>query len=225
MAANLDGATARWAPRPDAAAPAPPGKDAATWWLNPRLPRAAQAGQDHLTRAPDFIHMVSRLDILWGSDEALQRANVDAFHLTNSIVAFPALEVSMWLELEASLQQEAIRYGRRQSTFSGPLLELAAPSSSRRSPLGYWKVVAHARGARLSARAFLLGLRGRFERGQDDYPPRLGLWQVTVADLEKLVELDFGPLRAADVFNEPPDPLVSPADGALAPPLLSQRLA
>ncbi|MGN8049397.1 DNA/RNA non-specific endonuclease [Curtobacterium sp. 22159] len=203
-AANLDGGAVRDLDRAD------------DWHLDPRVPADEQAGPDVYARNDlDRGHLVRRRDPVWGDDGA--RANEDTFVYTNAAPQAAAFNQgeNLWAGVEDHVLQYAEVNRLRVSVFTGPVFADDDPLyRGVRIPRLFWKVAAWATsgGADLAAAGFVLDQTPSLDRidlesvGAGD-PPPLGpfrTFQVPVAHIAALTDLDLGPLVAAD--RMPPVP-------------------
>lgn len=194
-AVNIDGAQALR-----------PRRERDAWFFDPRIDRAAQAGNEVYADNPlDRGHLVRRLDPAWGSDETIARAaNDDTFHFTNCAPQHLGFNrnATTWAGLEDHILTNADRENLRVSVLTGPVFRDDDPRyRGIRLPQQFWKVVAIVKqdGA-LSATAYLLSQA----RLIDDLAEEgfvfgaYRTFQVPVAMLTDLTGLDFGALPAAD---------------------------
>ena len=184
------------------------------WYLDTRIDRSEQLGQEAYEHGIDRGHLTRRDDTAWGDDvKSATAANNDTFHFTNC-----ALQASpfnrgkdRWQGLEQFLlEQHAKKDRRRMTVITGPLFSPNDPvykndrmKYSVRCPLQYWKVcVLIRRDGSPAATGFVLGqediqnLPG-FEETFD-----VAATQIKIADLEKKTGLDFGRLREFDHFAQ-----------------------
>jgi len=197
------------------------------WYMDPRILKSEQLGQEAFEHGIDRGHLTRREDTAWGEDvDSATRANNDTFHFTNcSLQASPFNRgKDRWQGLEQFLlEQHAKRERRRMIVITGPLFASNDPvykndrmSYSVRCPLQFWKVCVLIRQDDTpSATAFILGqedirdLPG-FEEAFD-----VAATQIKIADLEKRTGLDFGEIKRHDHFATGGEPgtLELPAGG------------
>lgn len=180
------------------------------WHLDPRVPEAEQAGPAVYARNDlDRGHLVRRRDPVWGPDAA--RANEDTFVYTNA--APQAAAFNQGENLWAGVEDHVLDYARvndlRLSVFTGPVF-----SDDDRQYRGveiprlFWKIAAWTTGDdhHLASAAFVLDQSPSLARIElesvtaTDVPP-LGpfrTFQVPVAHVAELTDLDLGALVAAD---------------------------
>jgi endonuclease G len=172
-----------------------------TWYLDGRVDRAHQLGNldayDH--NKLDKGHQVRREDPNWGPDAAT--GNTDTFHYTNSCPQHKDLNQKTWLELESYLLDTAKAKGLKMTVFTGPVLrEDDFAYREIQVPAEFFKiaVVVDAQTGKLEATGYL--------QSQTDYLGDIdeevfnggSTYQVPIAHLEKITQLDFGALRGAD---------------------------
>jgi endonuclease G, mitochondrial len=208
-AANIDG-------RPERRPALPKRKDD-QWHIDPRIddPRAPkiQCGEELYVGAnTDRGHLTRYLDLAWGDslDEALA-AMADSFHFTNCCLQLSGFNQGKdrWQGLEMFLLEKFAKPEQRRITvFTGPIFRDSDPvyqnpemDYSIPIPLEFWKVCALVRkDGTLAATAFVLGQQDiarlpGFEASFD-----VTATQRTIAEIEGLTGLDFGPLRKSDHF-------------------------
>ncbi len=182
------------------------------WYMDPRILRSEQIGQEAFEPGIDRGHLTRRQDTAWGDDVASATlANNDTFHFTNcSLQASPFNQGrDRWQGLEQFLlEQHAKKERRRLVAITGPLFAANDPiykndrmNYSVRCPLQFWKIcVLIRRDDTPSATGFVLGqediqnLPG-FEEAFD-----VAATQIRIADLEKRTGLDFGDIKKFDHF-------------------------
>lgn len=180
-----------------------------TWFLDPRIPDAAQVGNEaYKNNDLDRGHMTRRLDPVWGTPAAAEASNADTFCYTNSCPQHKDLNQKEWNDLEDYVLDSAGAHGLRVSVFTGPVLR---PDDQMyrgivRLPKEFWKVVVIVKDDtdELSATGYLLSQREMiegFEAGFAGFGP-FRTYQVTIRELAGLTGLDFGALPEFD----PKDP-------------------
>jgi endonuclease G, mitochondrial len=184
------------------------------WYLDPRIDRSEQLGQEAYEHGIDRGHLTRRDDTAWGDDvESARAANNDTFHFTNC-----ALQASpfnrgkdRWQGLEQFLlEQHAKKERRRMTVITGPLFSPNDPvykndrmKYSVRCPLQYWKVCVLIRKDNTpAATGFILGQEDIRDLPGFEAVFDVAATQITIADLEKRTGLDFGRLRDIDHFAE-----------------------
>jgi endonuclease G len=186
-AVNIDGAALKQIPR-----------SGERWYFDPRIDRDLQAGPElYANNDLDRGHLVRRQDPVWGRDAA--RANEDTFHFTNASPQHRNLNQKTWLELENYILENAGRHDLKVTVFTGPVFrDDDLLYRGYRIPAEFWKVVAMIgpNGA-LSATAYLQTQKNLLDDLEFAYGA-YKTYQVPVARIERLTDLDFGTLRAAD---------------------------
>jgi endonuclease G, mitochondrial len=195
------------------------------WYVDTRIQKSEQLGQEAFESGIDRGHLTRREDTAWGEDvESATAANNDTFHFTNCSLQAPPFNrgKDRWQGLEQFLlEQHAKKEKRRMTVITGPLFASNDPvykndrmTYSVRCPLQFWKVCVLVRqDGSPSATGFVLGqedikdLPG-FEEAFD-----VAATQIKIADLEQRTGLDFGDIKKFDHFAEggPPGTLELPA--------------
>ncbi|MDY3553809.1 DNA/RNA non-specific endonuclease [Gemmata sp. JC717] len=191
-------------------------KDGDKWFFDPRVPKEIQAG-DGLYSNNDFDrgHLTRRADAGWGAGGEAKLANDDTFHFTNcspqhfvtnqgkSNQAPPGLK--LWGKLEDYVAAQGKANRSRLCVFNGPVFRSTDKMYRGicQIPLDYWKLIAFRRDdGTLGAAAFVLTQATLVGDLLEEFTPgEFKTVQKSVADLEGLTRLDFGPLRAQDVLN------------------------
>ncbi|RWZ59181.1 DNA/RNA non-specific endonuclease [Labedella populi] len=204
------------------------------WHLDDRIPAEEQTGPAVYARNDlDRGHLVRRRDPVWGEQAEAVAANIDTFCYTNA--APQAAEFNQGKELWVGLEDHVLAYaeatGLLLSVFTGPVLGPRDPLyRGTRIPLQFWKIAAWTTGdtdggdggdggdaLALHAAAFLLDQTPQLSEvdlAVLGSPPPLGpfrTFQVSVADVGEIADLDVSALADADVLQ--PLPAV-PAHGA-----------
>ncbi|MFO0956046.1 MAG: DNA/RNA non-specific endonuclease [Isosphaeraceae bacterium] len=243
---GVDRATGRARPGFERFAPASESAEAGeTWYNDPRIPADAQTTQalydNQRPHVFDRGHQVRREDPNWGDDDSAERANADTFHFTNCCPQASPFnqQARFWQGIENYVLNNARSEDAKVSVFTGPVFARNDPRyRDVRVPVQFFKIAAYAEGGELRAVA-LLASQARFLGG---LPERLGgesfddlgavrQYQTTVAEIEELTGLDFGPLRAADVLGGSESagttmrPLKDFGDIRLARPVAYNRIA
>ncbi|GAA1851983.1 DNA/RNA non-specific endonuclease [Asanoa iriomotensis] len=182
------------------------------WIIDPRLPAAAQTGNDlYSGNDLDRGHLTRRADMLWGDTTAEAAAAVaDTYHFTNCAPQHRDFNQNntTWQGLEDYILDKVADHRLRANVYTGPVLRPDDPVY-RGVPLprGFWKIVAVATTEALHATAYLLeqtDLLGNLERAAEE--PPLGpyrTYQTQVRHVEALTGVAFGTLRDHDP-TEPP---------------------
>jgi endonuclease G, mitochondrial len=188
------------------------------WIFDDRVPDT-QVGNSVYDGNPfDRGHLVRRLDPSWGDriDIALAAVN-DTFHFTNCAPQHERFNRNprTWHGVEDFILSHADCDNLRLSVFTGPVLDPDDPPHAAfpefRIPRRFWKVVAVLPESRdsLSALAFVLSQAELIETVVAA-PADAKDFQVSVAEVERLTELDFGDLREFDARVT--EPTIAAAD-------------
>jgi endonuclease G, mitochondrial len=182
------------------------------WYVDPRISRSEQLGQEAFEHGIDRGHLTRREDTAWGSDVAsATMANNDTFHFTNcSLQASPFNRgKDRWQGLEQFLlEQHAKKEHRRLVVVTGPLFAANDPvykndhmSYSVRCPLQFWKVCVLVRqNGTPSATGFVLGQEDIQDLPGFEAVFDVAATQIRIADLEERTGLDFGKIKDFDHF-------------------------
>ncbi|OLS23352.1 MAG: Glutamyl endopeptidase precursor [Candidatus Heimdallarchaeota archaeon LC_3] len=175
----------------------------------------------------DRGHLVRRLDATWGDTKAEAKRNGDdTFHFTNCAPQFFKFNQGrkLWLGIEEYVLDQLEAEKRRGCVFNGPIFDgpltptgtLPNPEDFPHSdpkfkkipiPKFFWKLIVILKNRKLVATAFLLSQQDqvldidRIEEG--NVFERLStaetfLYQISINDLEKLTNIDFGKLKKVD---------------------------
>lgn len=193
------------------------------WTIDGRISRQHQLGNEAYKNNPiDKGHMVRRSDPAWGPDA--NRASDDTFVYTNAGLQHEALNQKEWLELENHVLDSAKALDQKMTVLTGPLFRDDDPKFDNKGaiqpptqmPQKFWKMVVWndpkegLKGAAfvLSQEDFVSGglTKAEFQVG------RFGVYQVPIADLQKMTKLDFGP-----VHNVTPEPRKLTAENGYRP--------
>ncbi len=209
-AVNIEGATLVDVPRTDDA-----------WRLDPRAPASAQTGPEVYTRNDlDRGHLVRRRDPVWGEAAVARAANAATFTYANAAPQASGFNQSkeLWLGLEDYVLAAAETSRARISVFTGPVFRGDDQLyRGTRIPRQFWKVAVWATGGPAEAGAGASDAAALQATGYvldqsplvDDLPaavagaPLLGpfrTFQVPIADIAGLTELDFGDLPDVDRY-------------------------
>ncbi|MGO9207503.1 MAG: DNA/RNA non-specific endonuclease [Candidatus Limnocylindrales bacterium] len=191
-AVNIDGRLAR-----------PIRREGDRWFFDPRIDRAAQAGDElYANNAFDRGHLVRRLDPAWGRTERVAKvANDDTFHFTNSTPQHAKFNEgkNLWAGLEDFLLNRAAGDRRRLTVFTGPVYAKDDPDCRGvKVPRQYWKVAVITRpNAKLAALAFLVSQADLLtpDALREAAVVVARTFQVPVTRIEELTGLDFRALR------------------------------
>jgi endonuclease G len=179
------------------------------WKLDPRIPDEFQIIKECYGDPPKFSrgHMTRREDPVWGDDTIATVANSDTMHVTNATPQMQPFNAPIWLGLEDYALEHARQDKMQISVFTGPVFKDNDPVYyDVVIPITFWKVIAfiHDETGNLCATGYTMSqvpqmppLGPEFVFGQYDQR------QVTIASIQELTGLDFGPLVAADPFSGP----------------------
>jgi endonuclease G, mitochondrial len=205
-AVNIDGGTLQDLPR------------TGDWDLDPRVRVSEQAGPAvYADNDLDRGHLVRRRDPGWGSVAEAREATEATFTYPNAAPQASVFNQSkdLWVGLEDHVLQFADTTDQRVSVFTAPVLDADDPPyRGIRIPRRFWKVAAWtesaaAEPAMLGAAGFVLDQTALIDRSTSAVS-RLGsfrTFQVPIADIAALADVDLGVLVDADVL--PPDETVA----------------
>ncbi|WP_433272031.1 DNA/RNA non-specific endonuclease [Actinosynnema sp. CS-041913] len=176
--------------------------------LDSRIPAEFQVGDElYKGNRLDRGHVARRADLLWGSKNEAEQANVDSFFFTNITPQLDDFNQSMrnglWGRLEDAVLSDVDVDNLRVSVYGGPVFQ-ADDRVFRgvRLPREYWKVIAFVEQGVLKARAFVLTQNlNQLEALELD---EFRVFQVKVADVEARCGFTFPKsLQAADTLTVP----------------------
>ena len=171
------------------------------WAFDPRIDKKFQIGNDlYKDNDLDRGHLVRRLDPTWGSPDEAKRAEVDTFFFTNCTPQHSGFNQKLWLSLEEYLLDNVSTRGFKACIFTGPVFsENDRPYRKALLPLAFWKVAVmiHDERNELTATAYVVSQKSlvsdlEFVFGQ------FKTYQVSIADIERRTNLDFGRLKDFD---------------------------
>jgi endonuclease G, mitochondrial len=172
------------------------------WVFDPRMDKSAQCGREvYRGGFLDLGHMVRRLDPVWGND--FERANDDTFHYTNACPQHKDLNRKVWNDLEDYILKNTDANRLRVTVFTGPVLAETDPAyRGIKLPQQYWKVAVTvaADGGKLHATAYILS-QADMITGLEFAFGEFRTYQLTLVEIEKMTQLDFGELRRFDPKN------------------------
>ncbi|MCS5733839.1 DNA/RNA non-specific endonuclease [Herbiconiux daphne] len=190
------------------------------WHLDDRVDESQQAGPELYARNDlDRGHLVRRRDPVWGDEATARRAEFDSFVYTNAAPQAAVFNQSpvLWNGLEDYLLDYAAGYRVRLNVFTGVVFADDDPLyRGIRIPRLFWKVAAWADAAthELATTGYVLDQSPQLDAidltalvAGADAPPPLGgflTFEAPVADIQRLTDLDFGPLVDADRFTPVP---------------------
>lgn len=175
------------------------------WGFDPRIPEAVQIGNElYVGNDLDRGHLVRRLDPAWGNESEAKQAELDTFFFTNCSPQHADFNQKLWLSLEEYLLNNTDTRNFKACIFTGPVF-----SKNDRLyrdtllPLSYWKVAVmiHDQRNELTATAYIVSQKSllsdlEFVFGQ------FKTYQVSIAEIEKLTDLDFGDLKQFDPLGQ-----------------------
>lgn len=173
------------------------------WFLDPRIPASAQAGEElYKGNQLDRGHLVRRLDPVWGSKAEV--ANDDTFFFTNATPQHARLNQGNWNDLEDYILTNTDAHDLLVNVFTGPVFAEDDPEyRGVFLPQRFWKivVVVHGRTRKLHATGYMLSQTDlltdiEFVFGQ------FRTYQVPIAEIEAQTKLNFGKLRNADPLKD-----------------------
>ena len=169
------------------------------WYFDTRMDEKFQCGPKLYSDNPfDRGHLTRRQDPNWGTDAA--KANADTFHFTNSAPQHAKLNQKTWLDLEDYILNNAQLSGLKVSVFTGPVFreDDMVYRGEFKIPAEFWKVVVMVKEDHtLSATAYLQTQKNLIENFEFAYG-EYKTYQVPVAKIESLADIDFGILREHD---------------------------
>ncbi|MDN7242505.1 DNA/RNA non-specific endonuclease [Planococcus sp. N028] len=171
------------------------------WYFDPRLEEAFQSGPELYEKNDlDRGHLTRRQDPNWGPDAI--RANEHTFHFTNCAPQHKNFNQKTWLGLEDYILENAKAHGLKVTVFTGPVFSEDDDlyRGEFKIPAEFWKIAVMRNGeGALSATAYLQtqkDLIGNLEFSYGEYQT----YQVRVAEVEALTNLNFDQLRAHDAY-------------------------
>ena len=207
-AANVDGGH-----RPDIGK-----REGDRWFIDPRIARSEQMGQEAYEHGIDRGHLTRREDTAWGANTAAAlKANNDTFHFTNCSLQAALFNrgKDRWQGLEQFLlEKHAKKDKRRMMVITGPVFAKNDPvyrnekmDYTVRCPIQFWKVCVLIReDGTPSATAFILGQEEITDLPGFEETFDVAATQVKIAALEKKTGLSFGDLKKHDHFARKGDP-------------------
>ncbi len=198
------------------------------WFEDPRILKKHIVHQDfydglilsEARKTPfDRGHLVRRLDATWGASEGEAKTHGDdTFHFTNCAPQHMTFNQGkkLWAGIEDYVLAKAENQQRRITVMNGPIFDYEGkPDGTLRKvklPRAYWKLAIYEREGKLRAAAFKLeqieqladvkGIEAAVAKLVPLSETGARAFQVSVAELEKLTDLDFGArVRAADTLG------------------------
>lgn len=169
------------------------------WYFDSRIDEAFQCGPNLYNNNPlDRGHLTRRQDPNWGLDAS--KANEDTFHFTNCSPQHSQLNQKTWLNLEDYILDNARINELKINVFTGPVFRAddMMYRGEFKIPAEFWKVVVMVKDDNtLSATAYLQTQKNLIQNLEFAYGA-YKTYQVTVAQIEALTNLDFGKLKEHD---------------------------
>jgi endonuclease G, mitochondrial len=221
-ATNIDGS--RWVDVDrDSGAPRERAERREEWFDEPRIAEDAQTEQglyddQRPRRVFDRGHLVRRQDPTWGTEGQAVRANADTYHFTNCVPQqFDFNQrARYWQGIENYVLNNAVADEERVTVLTGPVFAGDDPEYRYvQVPMRFWKILVRVQNGELLATALMADQSDRirrmpelFRESFDDLGP-VSQYQTTVAEVERLTGLDFGPLRDRDTAGSGPEGLAA----------------
>lgn len=200
----------------DAPANASRDEGRSSWRLEPRIDSSEQLGRRYYDHNDyDKGHLTRRNDAAWGADkEAAIAANNDTFfypnaapqhYLFNQSDEFTGKDLDLWGDLENFISEQGADQRTKLSVLNGPVFGPEdKPFKDALVPLAYFKIVGWKdQGEEPGAAGFLLDqselVRDLAQEAIE--PGRFRVRQRRIADIEALLDLDFGVLKTWDRFD------------------------
>jgi endonuclease G len=217
-ATNIDGS--RWVDVDrDSGAPRELAERAEEWFDEPRIAEDAQTEQglyddQRPRRVFDRGHLVRRQDPTWGTDAQAVRANADTFHFTNCVPQqFDFNQrARYWQGIENYVLNNATAEEERVTVLTGPVFAPDDPEYRYvQVPMRFWKILVRVQNGELLATALMADQSERIRRLPElfresfDDLGSVAQYQTTVAEVERITGLDFGPLRDHDTADQGPE--------------------
>lgn len=215
-AVNIDGS--KWIPIDrETGEPSDESEKAETWFEDPRIEPLAQSDQSLYDKQKpkrifDRGHLVRRQDPNWGTPNGAKKANADTFHFTNCTPQFWIFNerVKFWKGIEDYVLDNAKAEHDRVTVFTGPVLTKDDPDyRSIKVPKRFWKILVRVENEMLLATALIADQSLLFDQVPEsleafDDMSKIGQYQTSVKEIEKITGLNFGVLRNHDTFHPGP---------------------
>lgn len=162
-------------------------------------------------------HMTRREDPNWGSTSEAEQADADTFHAPNACPQVQGFNAPIWLALEDYIKANAWHDDMRVSVMTGPVFAEDDPiyrplyegqRLELRVPTDFWKVVVfqHDDSGEVVATAYMASQAAQLPRRNRARPQfvfgAFDEYQLRIADLQEITQLDFGPLIERDVLAD-----------------------
>ena len=187
------------------------------WRLDGRIEDDEQLDNDYYRNNDyDRGHLSRRDDCAWGrSEEEAQTANIDSFHYTNAAPQFKffnqpeefsSQDLKLWGDLELFISDQGGAQRTRLSIFNGPVFgDDDKPLFDALVPRAYFKIVVwkDLDDDEPGAVGFVLSQDELIDELPEEAidPGVFALRQVAIVDIERMVDLDFGPIVDFDRFD------------------------
>jgi endonuclease G len=180
------------------------------WGFDPRIDRKFQIGNElYVGNDLDRGHLTRRLDPAWGSEAEAKRAEADTFFFTNCTPQHARFNQRLWLELEDYLLNNTDTRNFQACIFTGPIFgENDRRYREALLPLAFWKVAAMIREDRdeLTVTAYIVSQADLLSRLEFVFG-EFKTYQVSVAEIERRTNLDFGELKRFDPLRAQESPV------------------
>jgi endonuclease G, mitochondrial len=196
------------------------------WYIDPRILKSEQLGQEAFESGIDRGHLTRREDTAWGKNVAsATAANNDTFHFTNCSLQASAFNrgKDRWQGVEQFLlEQHAKPEKRRMIVITGPLFSSKDPvykndrmNYTVRCPLQFWKVcVLIRKDGSTAATGFILGQEEIEDLPGFEETFDVSAAQIKITDLQKQTGLDFGDLSKHDLFAQGEKDIIEGVQGS-----------
>ena len=171
--------------------------------LDPRTPSETQTSPEIYKRsALDRGHLLSRHYMAWGDQAEAREASLGAFLAPNIVPQHERLNRRAWLGVETLVRDYVEAGAQRATVVAGPVMLATDPVfRGERIPQSFWKILVTASPkGKLRASGFLLRQSIRVTGTEiravvPDFDPVAS--RVSIAEIEEMTGIDFGPLRHA----------------------------
>ncbi len=173
-----------------------------------RLPSDLQVGNElYAGNELDRGHIARRADLVWGTYEEAEQANIESYNYTNIAPQHRLFNRSsaggIWGEIENAIYNDLAKPGSRYSVIAGPVFnDDDKIINNIQIPNSYWKIVYYQDklSHNLVSRAYIVtqidlvqGMDASAE-SLDDYQ----VYQLPINSIQSITELDF-PNKAEDI--------------------------
>jgi endonuclease G len=177
------------------------------WYPDPRIELNAQFDKelyDNLQhQLVDKGQLVPGSYVSWGTPEQAKKANVDTFHLTNLSLLEGFNQVAkIWLGIEDYLLKNSGAETMRITVFVGPIFKNDdIIYRHMKIPGLFWKILVQEIEGQLRAIG-LMAIHSDRIQTESFKESSIAVFQVSINELERITELDFGSLRNYDSFQQ-----------------------